>query len=49
MSEYFYLFAVVCNAIDQLEAIKAKLIKATQYTESLYISNETLFQPDRPE
>lgn len=49
MPEYFYLFAAVCNAIEELEAIKDKLIKATQNAESLYISNEILLQPDRPE
>lgn len=37
MPEYFALFAAVCDAIEELEAIKAKLIEATQKAEDAYI------------
>lgn len=37
MPEYFALFSAVCDAIEELEAIKAKLIEATQRAEELYI------------
>ena len=38
MPEYFVLFSALCDALEELEALKQKLVVAMQYAEELYIS-----------
>ena len=49
MPEYFHLFAVVCDVIDELELLKARLIQAALRAESLHISGEISLQDERPD